>query len=41
MRMLSAESSIGLARHELNERPLLRKLLAVDYEIDSDANLVE
>jgi len=31
--------SVGLARHELNERPLPRKLLAVDHEIDSDANL--
>lgn len=33
--------SVGLTLHELNERPLPRKLLAVDHEIDSDANLVD
>jgi len=33
--------SVGLTRHELNESPLPRKLLAVDHEIDLDANLVE
>ena len=33
--------SVGLTQHELNERPLPRKLLAVDHEIDSDANLVD
>jgi len=33
--------SVGLTRHELNERPLPRKLLAVDHEIDSDANLAD
>ncbi len=32
--------SVGLTKHELNESPLPRKLLAVDHEIDSDANLV-
>jgi len=33
--------SVGLTKHELNERPLPRKLLAVDHEIDSDANLMD
>lgn len=33
--------SVGLTKHELHERPLPRKLLAVDHEIDSDAILTD